>query len=55
MVVLVLIVFQKVCNQNTKITWQYYVTEIWTQLIAVPSVILGIYYINYKINKLINE
>ena len=41
MTILVLIVFQKLINQNSKITWQYYVTEIWTQLIGYPSVILG--------------
>ena len=41
MTILVLSLFHKFCNQNTKITWQFYITEIWTQLIACPSVILS--------------
>lgn len=39
--ILALIAFQKLINQNNKITWQCYVTEIWTQLIGFSSVILG--------------
>ena len=42
MTVLVLFAFHKICIQNTKITWQFYINEIWAQLIACPSVILGI-------------